>query len=126
MTIDDPAIIAEVAAAFDAYEAALMADDEEKMDVLFHDAPTTIRFGAGEVLYGADQIRAFRARRGGSPQRKLGRVEIHAFGLNHATAHAEFWREGSDVRGRQSQTWVRFSEGWKVVAAHVSLERGHS
>jgi hypothetical protein len=126
MVIDDPAVVAELTAAFYAYETALMTDDVQAMDCLFHDAPTTIRYGVGEVLYGADEIRAFRKGRGGSPQRKLGRVEIHAFGPDHATANAEFWREGSDVRGRQSQTWVRFADGWKVVAAHVSLERGQS
>jgi len=122
MTINDPLIVAEVTAAFHAYEAALMTDDIPAMDALFHDAPTTIRYGVGEVLYGADEIRAFRKGRGGSPQRVLGRVAIATFGSDLATAHAEFFREGSDRRGRQSQTWVRFADGWKVVAAHVSLE----
>jgi len=122
MTINDPLIVAEVTAAFHAYEAALMTDDIPAMDALFHDAPTTVRYGVGEVLYGADEIRAFRKGRGGSPQRVLGRVAIATFGRDLATAHAEFFREGSDRRGRQSQTWVRFADGWKVVAAHVSLE----
>lgn len=124
MTIDDPGAMAEVTAAFHAYEAALMADDVAAMDRLFHDAASTVRYGVGEVLYGADEIRAFRERRGGSPQRRLGRVEIHVFGRDFATANAEFFREGWPVRGRQSQSWVRFAEGWKVVAAHVSLEGG--
>ncbi len=122
MIVDDPAIVAEVTAAFHAYEAALMADDVPAMDRLFHDASSTIRYGVGEVLYGADAIRAFRKGRGGSPQRRLGRVEIHTFGRDFATANAEFFRDGSAVRGRQSQSWVRFADGWKVVAAHVSLE----
>lgn len=122
MTIDDPDIVAEVTAAFLAYEAALMADDIPAMDKLFHDAPGTIRYGVGEVLYGAEEIRAFRKGRGGSPQRRLGRFEIHTFGRDFATANTEFFREGSTVRGRQSQSWVRFADGWKVVAAHVSLE----
>ena len=122
MIVDDPAIVAEVTAAFHAYEAALMADDMPAMDRLFHDASSTIRYGVGEVLYGADAIRAFRKGRGGSPQRRLGRVEIHTFGRDFATANAEFFRDGSAVRGRQSQSWVRFADGWKVVAAHVSLE----
>jgi ketosteroid isomerase-like protein len=124
--IDVPQIVAEVSAAFHAYEAALMADNVPAMDALFHDAPTTIRFGVGEVLYGAAEIRDFRKGRGGSPQRKLGRVEIHTFGRDYATAHAEFFRDGSERRGRQSQAWVRFADGWKVVAAHVSLEGTHS
>lgn len=122
MIVDDPRVIAEVRAAFDAYERALMADDLAAMDRLFHAAPGTVRYGVGEVLYGIDTIRAFRARRGGSPQRRLARVEIAAYGHDFATAHAEFFREGSDRRGRQSQCWVRFADGWKVVAAHVSLE----
>lgn len=122
MTIDDPQVIAEVTAAFEAYERALMADDIAAMDRLFHQAPSTIRYGVGEVLYGIDEIRAFRKGRGGSPQRTLGRVAIHSFGPDVATANAEFFREGSDRRGRQSQTWIRFPDGWKVVSAHVSLE----
>lgn len=126
MKINDPDIVAEVRAAFDAYEAALMADDVAAMDRLFHDAPTTVRYGVGEVLYGIEEIREFRKGRGGSPQRRLGRVEITAYGPDFATADAEFFREGSDRRGRQSQSWVRFSDGWKVVSAHVSLEGSHS
>ncbi|NMN04352.1 MULTISPECIES: oxalurate catabolism protein HpxZ [unclassified Novosphingobium] len=122
MTIDDPVALAEVEAAFAAYERALMADDIPAMDALFHDAPTTNRFGVGEVLYGIDAIREFRKGRGGSPQRKLGRVAITVYGENFATADAEFFREGSARRGRQSQAWVKFADGWKVVSAHVSLE----
>jgi len=122
MTINEPVVHAEVTAAFHAYEAALMADDIPAMDALFHNAPTTVRFGVGEVLYGAKEIRAFRKGRGGSPQRRLGRVEIATYGPDMATANAEFFREGSERRGRQSQTWVRFADGWKVVSAHVSIE----
>jgi hypothetical protein len=122
MTIDDPVLLAEVTAAFHAYEAALMADDVSAMDALFHDAPTTNRFGVGEVLYGIDAIRAFRKGRGGSPQRKLGHVAITVYGDAFATIDAEFFRENSTRRGRQSQSWVRFADGWKVVSAHVSLE----
>lgn len=122
MIIDDPAILAEVTAAFHDYERALMADDIPAMDRLFADAPTTVRYGVGEVLYGADEIRAFRKGRGGSPQRRLGRVAITTYGDRFATANAEFFREGSDRRGRQSQAWVKFPDGWKVVSAHVSIE----
>jgi hypothetical protein len=122
MITNDPDVIAEVLQAFEAYERALMSDDVVAMDKLFHDAPTTVRYGVGEVLYGADEIRAFRAARGGSPQRRLGRVAIAAYGRDVATANAEFFREGSAGRGRQSQTWIRFPDGWKVVSAHVSLE----
>lgn len=126
MAINDPAIVAEVRAAFDAYERALMADDVAAMDALFHAAPSTVRYGVGEVLYGIDQIRAFRIGRGGSPQRTLARVEIATYGTGFATANAEFFREGATRRGRQSQSWVRFADGWKVVSAHVSLEGTHA
>lgn len=122
MTIDDPVLLAEVTAAFHAYERALMADDVPAMDALFHDAPTTNRFGVGEVLYGIEAIRDFRKGRGGSPQRTLGKVSITVYGDSFATADAEFIRENSARRGRQSQSWVKFSDGWKVVSAHVSLE----
>jgi len=124
MILDDPVLLAEVTAAFHAYEAALMADDVPAMDALFHAAPTTNRYGVGEVLYGIDEIREFRKGRGGSPQRRLGRVAITVYGDCCATADAEFFRENADRRGRQTQTWVRFADGWKVVSAHVSLEGG--
>ncbi|MEO6218085.1 MAG: oxalurate catabolism protein HpxZ [Sphingomonas sp.] len=122
MIIDDPAVLAEVTAAFHEYERALMADDVPAMDRLFADAPTTVRYGVGEVLYGADAIREFRKGRGGSPRRRLGRVAITTYGDSFATANAEFFRERSERRGRQSQTWVKFADGWKVVSAHVSIE----
>ncbi|MBO9669799.1 MAG: oxalurate catabolism protein HpxZ [Sphingobium sp.] len=122
MKIDDPVLHAEMAAAFHEYERALMADDIPALDALFHDAPTTNRFGVGEVLYGIEAIRKFRKERGGSPQRALGKVAITVYGDTFATADAEFFREGDDRRGRQTQAWVKFDDGWKVVSAHVSLE----
>ena len=122
MTIDDPVLLQEVTAAFYDYERALMTDDVAAMDALFHDAPTTNRYGVGEVLYGIEAIRDFRKGRGGSPQRKLGRVAITVYGDAFATADAEFFRENNDRRGRQTQSWVKFPDGWKVVSAHVSLE----
>jgi hypothetical protein len=126
MTINDPATLAEVERAFYDYERALMTDDVAAMDALFHDAPTTVRYGVGEVLYGADEIRDFRKGRGGSPQRRLGRVAITTYGADFATANVEFFREGSDRRGRQSQAWARFADGWKVISAHVSIEGSSS
>ena len=122
MMIDDPVLLAEMQAAFAEYERALMADDIPAMDALFHDAPTTNRYGVGEVLYGIDAIRDFRKGRGGSPQRRLGRVAITVYGESFATADAELFRENADRRGRQTQAWVKFADGWKVVSAHVSLE----
>ena len=126
MIVDAPEVLAEVRAAFAAYERALMDDDVAALDRLFHDAPTTVRYGIGEVLYGAEAIRAFRRARGGSPPRRLGRVQLVAYGADFATADAEFFRDGSARRGRQSQSWVRFADGWKVVSAHVSLEGDHA
>lgn len=122
MTIDDRVLIAEVTTAFEAYERALMTDDLAAMDALFHHAPSTNRFGVGEVLWGMEAIREFRKGRGGSPQRRLGHVAIAVYGECFATADAEFFREGSDRRGRQSQAWVKFTDGWKIVSAHVSFE----
>jgi hypothetical protein len=122
MMIDDPVLLAEMHAAFAEYERALMEDDIPAMDALFHDAPTTNRYGVGEVLYGIEEIREFRKGRGGSPQRRLGRVAITVYGDSFATADAEFFRENADRRGRQTQAWVKFADGWKVVSAHVSLE----
>ncbi|MBX9884554.1 MAG: oxalurate catabolism protein HpxZ [Novosphingobium sp.] len=126
MKVNNPVLLAEVTAAFAEYERALMADDLPAMDALFHDAPTTNRFGVGEVLWGIEAIRAFRKGRGGSPQRRLGHVAITVYGDAFATADAEFFREGSARRGRQSQAWVKFEGSWKVVSAHVSLEGASS
>ena len=122
MILDHPILLEQVTEAFHAYERALMANDIAAMDALFHDAPTTNRYGVGEVLYGIEAIRAFRKGRGGSPQRTLGTVAITIYGESFATADAEFFRESSDRRGRQTQSWVKFPDGWKIVSAHVSLE----
>ena len=122
MIVNDPEVLAEVTAAFDAYEAALMANDVAALDALFWASPQVIRYGVGETLYGQDEILAFRkARPGGSPQRTLTRTVITTFGRDHATANTEFVREGSTRIGRQSHTWARLPEGWRIVAAHVSL-----
>ena len=122
MKINDPATLAEVTAAFDAYEQALMANDIEALDALFWAAPHTIRYGVGECLYGQEEILAFRkARPGGAPQRELTRTVITTFGDDYAVANTEFERDGSPCIGRQSHTWVRFPDSWRIVAAHVSL-----
>ncbi len=121
-TIDDPEVLAEVAAAFAAYEAALMANYIAALDDLFWNAPQTLRYGVGENLYGFDAIAQFRKTRpGGSPQRVLRNTVLTAYGADVATANTEFLREGSSKIGRQSQTWLRTDKGWKIVAAHVSL-----
>lgn len=127
MLINDPATVAQVEQAFAAYERALMENDLAALDALFWAADDVVRIGPGQNLYGIDAIRAFRANRpGGSPQRALLAVRITTFGDSFAIANAEFQRAGAVAPGRQSQTWVRFDEGWRVVSAHVSiLGEGH-
>ncbi|PTX06533.1 DUF3225 domain-containing protein [Achromobacter mucicolens] len=122
MDINLPDVVAEVTAVVERYEAALVSNDVQVLDALFWNSPHTLRYGAGENLYGYDQIRAFRAQR--SPQglaRQVLRTAITTYGRDFATANLEFQREGSARTGRQSQTWMRTPEGWRVVAAHVSL-----
>ena len=122
MEINAPAVLAEVTAAFARYEDALVHNKVEVLDELFWDSPLTLRYGATENLYGYDEIRAFRA---GRPSvglmRELTRTVITTYGPDYATANCEFRRSGSEVIGRQSQTWLRTPAGWRVVAAHVSL-----
>ena len=126
MVIDDPAAKAEVEAAFRVYETALITNDVATLEALFRDDPRTIRYGAGENLYGMDAIRAFR--RGRSPvglERVLDGTVITTYGRDFATAMTLFTRDNAPGRtGRQSQTWVRFPDGWRVVAAHVSVIDG--
>ena len=122
MDINLPDVLAEVTAAVECYEAALVSNDVQVLDTLFWNSPHTLRYGAGENLYGYDEIRAFRAQR--SPQglaREVLRTAITTYGQDFATANLEFQREGSTRIGRQSQTWMRTPQGWRVVAAHVSL-----
>ncbi|TXN05195.1 oxalurate catabolism protein HpxZ [Methylobacterium sp. WL64] len=123
MIIDDPAVKAEVEAAFRIYETALTTNDVATLEALFRDDPRTIRYGAGENLYGMDAIRAFRRARSPSGlERVLAETVITTYGRDFATAMTLFTRDNAPGRtGRQSQTWVRFPEGWRVVAAHVSL-----
>lgn len=122
MTIDDPAVLAELTALSTRYEAALMGNDLAELDALFWQSPTSVRIGVGENLYGAQEIAAFRAARpGGSPPRHVVRQHIQAFGRDTGTVTIEFQRESGGPLGRQSQTWVRLPEGWRIVAAHVSL-----
>jgi len=122
MTINDPAVLAEVTAAFERYETALVTNDVAVLDELFWNSPHTLRYGATENLYGYAQIQAFRAARPSAGlARTLGRTVITTYGRDFATANTEFHRSGSDRVGRQSQTWLRTPEGWRVVAAHVSL-----
>jgi hypothetical protein len=122
MDINDPETLAEVGAQFARYEKALTGNDIAVLDELFWSSPHTLRYGAGENLYGYQAIAAFRA---GRPAQGLGRevlkTVITTFGRDFATTNIEFRRGGNARTGRQSQTWVRMPEGWRIVAAHVSL-----
>ena len=120
--INLPDVLAEVEAVFARYEHALVHNEVEVLDELFWASPTTLRYGATENLYGYEAIQAFRASRPAQGlARELLRVAITTYGRDFATANCEFRRDGSERTGRQSQTWMRTAEGWRVVAAHVSL-----
>jgi hypothetical protein len=123
MEIDLPEVVAEVRTAFERYEQALIANDVAALDAMFHDDPRTIRYGGAENLYGFREIEAFRAAR--SPvglARILSKTVITSYGRDVAVASTLFRRASTPGKvGRQMQTWVRLPEGWRVVAAHVSL-----
>ena len=120
--INRPLVLAEVTAAFYRYEDALVNNNIAVLDELFWHDKRTVRLGAGENLYGIDEIRAFRAARPAAGlARELRHTTITTFGEDYAVCSTEFTREGSERIGRQQQTWVRFPFGWRIVAAQVSL-----
>jgi hypothetical protein len=123
MQVDLPDVLAEVASQFERYEQALVANDVGVLDELFRADSRTLRYGIGENLYGYDAIAAFRAAR--APvglMRRTAKTVITTYGRDTAVASTLFYRETAPGRvGRQMQTWVRFPEGWKIVAAHVSV-----
>jgi AtzH-like len=123
MEIDLPDVLAEVTAQFARYEQALVSNDVAVLDELFRNDPRTLRYGIGENLYGYEQIMAFRAAR--SPvglMRRTDKTVITTYGRDTAVALTLFYRDNAPGRvGRQMQTWVRFPEGWRIVAAHVSV-----
>ena len=121
-TINQPEVLASVTAAFQRYEQALVSNDVAVLDELFwHDA-RTVRLGAGENLYGIEEIRAFRqARPAAGLARTLRNTVITTFGDDFAVCSTEFTRAGSDRIGRQQQSWVKMADGWRIVAAQVSL-----
>ena len=123
MDVDLPDVLAEVTAQFARYEAALVSNDVAVLDELFRADKRSLRYGVGENLYGYDEIMAFRAAR--SPiglGRKTARTLITTYGRDAAVASTLFYREQLVGKvGRQMQTWVRFPEGWRIVAAHVSI-----
>lgn len=123
MDVDLPDVLAEVTAQFERYEKALVSNDIAVLDELFRPDRRTLRYGVGENLYGYDEIMAFRAAR--SPVglgRTTARTLITTYGRDTAVASTLFYREHLVGKvGRQMQTWVRFPEGWRIVAAHVSI-----
>jgi Protein of unknown function (DUF3225) len=123
MLIDLPEVVAEVRSEFESYEQALVSNDIAALNEVFRKDARTIRYGLNENLYGYAEIAAFRAAR--SPlglARNLSRTVITSYGRDHAMASTLYSRGTAPGKiGRQMQTWVRFTEGWRVVAAHVSL-----
>ncbi len=124
MLINDPATVAELRELYPRYEAALVGNDVETLTAMFWDSPYAVRLGAGENLYGTDEIEAFRRSRPsvGLARRQV-RLEVVTFGTDFGSITLEFERDtaGGVVRGRQSQVWVRMPEGWRIVSAHVSI-----
>ena len=126
MQINDPDVVAELSELYPQYEEALVSNDVETLTRMFWASPYTIRLGAGENLYGIDEIEAFRkSRPAANLARRAVRLEIMTFGKDFGSITLEFERDGATgiVRGRQSQVWVRLSEGWRIVSAHVSVLR---
>ena len=123
MEIDLPEVVAEVKAEFDRYEKALVSNDVATLDAIFRDDPRTIRYGGTENLYGFAEIMAFRAARSSvGLARTLSKTVISTYGRDFAVASTLYDRPSFPGKiGRQMQTWVRFAEGWRVVAAHVSM-----
>ena len=122
MTLNLPHVVAELTAAFERYERALVDNDVPVLNELFWRSEATVRYGVTEELYGYDEICGFRAARAPVDlKRVLTRVVLTTYGEDFATASCEYRRVESGKRGRQMQTWMRTPQGWKIVAAHVSL-----
>jgi Protein of unknown function (DUF3225) len=124
MEINDPNVIAELQELYPHYETALIANDAETLTKMFWATPHAMRFGVAENLYGIDEIAAFR--KGRPPinlARTIRRLDIVTFSRDYGSITLEFERtiNGRTIKGRQSQVWVRFEVGWRIVAAHVSL-----
>lgn len=121
--INIPSVVAEVRAAFEAYEAALLANRLVALDRAFWDAEATVRYGVAENLYGADAIARYRRQCDPVPaDRRLLNTVITTYGTEAATVSTQFRNGDRQQLGRQMQTWIRFEDGWKVVAAHVSVD----
>ena len=125
MLINDPATVAELAVLYPLYETALVTNDVPTLTAMFWNSPHVMRFGVTENLYGTAELEAFRASRPSvGLARTVKRLDIVAFGTDYGSITLEFERatpDGRLIRGRQSQVWARMPEGWRIVAAHVSL-----
>jgi hypothetical protein len=123
LAVNLPHVVADVEAAFRRYEQAFVVNDIAVLDELFWDTPQVVRYGSTENLYGINEIRAFRVGRSpGGLQRTLSNTVITTFGTDFAVVSTEFRRASDNAHGRQSQTWVRLTDGWRIAAAHVSLQ----
>jgi hypothetical protein len=119
-----PEVLAELRELYPRYEQALVSNDVETLVAMFWESPEVMRFGVTENLYGHEELEAFRkSRPSANLARSVSRLEIVSFGRDFASITLEFERETAKgkVLGRQSQVWVRFSQGWRIVSAHVSL-----
>jgi hypothetical protein len=124
MVINDPETHRELSELYPQYEAALMENDVATLTRMFWASPLAMRFGATENLYGIEEIEAFRRSRPAvGLARRVTRLDIVTFGRDYGSVTLEFERDTPTkmVRGRQSQVWVRLPEGWRIVAAHVSV-----
>lgn len=124
MRVNDPEIVAELREIYPRYETALVTNDAETLTQMFWASPDAMRFGVTENLYGIDEIAAFRkARAPVNLARTIRRLDIVTFGRDYGSVTLEFERtvDSRIISGRQSQVWVRFVEGWRIVSAHVSL-----
>ena len=127
MEIDIATVLSEVRLAFDKYEAALVGNDIDTLDELFWHDPRTVRFGLDECQHGFEQIAAYRrAQPFRTRRRELIDTQVSSFGTDVAVVTTCFLPEGSEALGRQSQTWVRMGDGWRVVSAHVSWLSGRA
>ena len=120
MQINTPNVLAEVQAIFERYEKAVIHNDVAVLDELFWNNPLTLRYGIAENLYGVDAIQSFRASRSKGVERTLNNTVITTYGDDFATANTEFQSAGNPRNGRQSQSWIRTADGWRIVSAHVS------
>ena len=122
MEINNPGTHSELTAAFWRYVRALIANDIDTVKALFWNSEHTLRYGTGENLYGMNAISAFRdSQRGHGIELEITRLVITTFGRDFATANCEMQHPDLGVSSRMSHSWVRFGEGWRIVAAHVSL-----